>query len=118
MGVPPSLARFRDEPAFSPEDTTFCLWWDAARPGWQTGVSDWPPGDDPDGSATLLFALDGRAETYQTHAREYFEIEVSTDIINLIFAHRPLSKEVISSINPDADADDVMRSARAARYGA
>lgn len=130
-GLPAGLHGFRDEPAFSPADTTFCIWWDRSRPGWQTapGSHDSHDGDagevpdadgvpdDADGSATLLAILDGRPETWQAHAAALFEVDVPLASIRHVYEHRPLDEDFVRGLNADA-GDDVLENAAAAGYGA
>jgi hypothetical protein len=48
--VPEVFKSFATEPAFSKEDTTFCIWRSIEDPQWNTGKISFPPTDDPDGS--------------------------------------------------------------------
>lgn len=97
--VPSAFSRFLNEPAFSLEDTTFCLWRSPFNNQWQKGKVAYLLGDDPDGSADLLFILDGRPRTYQQWAEEYYGVEVSIAAVEHIYQHRFLTPEVIASLN-------------------
>ena len=59
-----------------------------------------PAHPDPDGSEELLSILDGRAESYQKWAAEYFERDVSLVIVREIYRRTPLSEEVVRQLNP------------------
>ncbi len=87
-GVPTTLEIFRDEPAFSRDSITFCLWWDVERPGWQVGVREFPAGQDPDGSEHLLAIYDGEPETY-------YESDVPLDAVAAIY--RPRTSSCVST---------------------
>ena len=105
--VPAAFGDFLSEPAFSVEDTTFCLWRTHGDDRWYTGAADYPPGDDPDGSGDLLSILDGNPRTYQRWAREYYEVKVSLAAVRHIYEHRPLTAEVLARLNPDVTLEDL-----------
>jgi hypothetical protein len=106
-GIPPEFAAFRDEPAFDTRHTTFCLWRRAAAPAWERGPVQFPPGDDPDGSADLLRHLDGRPETYVTFAAEYYEVDVPLDAVAAIYRHEPLTDALVARLNPTIGVRDL-----------
>jgi len=106
-GIPPEFAAFRDEPAFDTRNTTFCLWRRAAAPAWERGPVQFPPGDDPDGSADLLRHLDGRPETYVTFAAEYYEVDVPLDAVAAIYRHEPLTDALVARLNPTIGVRDL-----------
>ncbi len=94
--APQEFAGFLAEPAFSINDTTFCIWRLASQTQWQTGKISWPEEvareyEDPDGSEFLLAQLDGDPLSYQKYAREYFEKEIAIDIVKYIYDHQPLT---------------------------
>jgi hypothetical protein len=100
-GVPVEFAACLREPAFTAEDATFCIWRGNADSSWKTGRITFPPEvDDPDGSEFLLSALDGRPETYQSYAGEYFEKEADVALVSHVYQHRPLTQEIVASLNP------------------
>ncbi len=67
----------------------------------QVGRVAYPPDHpDPDGSAFLLSAFDGRPETYQSWATDYCERPVELAAINHVYRHKPLTPEVVSRLNP------------------
>lgn len=100
--VPTEFEACLREPAFSPGDVTFCIWRRCGDRGWQRGPVDYPPDQsDPDGSESLLSPLDGQPETYQVWAESYYEREVSLEMVQHIFGHRPLTAKVVNRLNPD-----------------
>jgi hypothetical protein len=113
--VPAEFAACLREPAFSVQDVTFCIWRRNADSAWAKGAISFPPDvEDPDGSAFLLSDLDGRPETYQTYARQYFETEVDIASVAHVYQHRPLTQERVASLNPQlslealtADLDEI-----------
>lgn len=99
-GVPAALARFLDEPALSPADTTFCIWRTDADAAWQRGAIEFPAGRDPDGSGALLALLDGDPHTYRAWAEGYYERAVDPSAVRQVYAHRPLTAALVRRLNP------------------
>ncbi|MFG2123831.1 hypothetical protein [Streptomyces sp. NPDC048710] len=98
------------EPAFSEVDgtprATVCFWRERSDTGWKCGaVKALPEGVEDDGGAEWLFdvLLDGRPEAYQHFAEEYYEVAVSLEAVRHVYALRPLTQSVVSSLNPDVD---------------
>jgi hypothetical protein len=106
-GVPEEFAGFLTEPAFSMDETTFCLWRRRADPTWQTGAIDPLDGEDPDGSAELLRLLDGDPETYRTWSEDYFETSVNRSAVDDVLSHRPLTEEIVKALNPELSLADL-----------
>jgi hypothetical protein len=105
--VPAIFASFLSEPAFSMEDTTFCIWRLYSDTSWQHGNLSYPPGPDPDGLEDLLSILDGKPATYKAWAEDYFEIEVSLSAVKHIYAHQPLAARLIHLLNEDITLEDL-----------
>lgn len=83
-------------------DITFCVWRRHSESGWRHGKIDFPDLPDPDGSEFLLSVYDGRPETYQAWAEEYYEpSKFSLAAVRWIFEQRPLTAEVVKELNPD-----------------
>jgi hypothetical protein len=102
-----AFAGFLKESAFSMEDTTFCLWRQPADDHWNVGEIEYPPGDDPDGSAALLSILDGRAKTYRQWAEDYYERAVAPEHIRAVYRHRPLTEQLVQGLNPEIKLADL-----------
>ena len=107
-GLPAALHSFRDEPAFSRDSVTFCLWWEAQRPGWRVGVREFLTGHDPDGSEEQLAIYDGDPDTYVSWASGYYEKEVNRDAVAAIYAQAPLTADLFRLLNPEAQIDAVL----------
>lgn len=101
-GVPEDFSSGLNEPAFSMNDVTFCVWRQYANDSWSHGPIDFPDGDDPDGSAYLLEILDGDPTRYQNFAEEYYESTIPIAGVRHVYDHLPLTDDVVSSLNPDA----------------
>lgn len=105
--VPPEFESGLSEPAFSMQDTTFCVW---RRPGdkaWQRGSIEFPDGHDPDGSEQLLAGFDGKPLTYRDWAEEYFETPVALAAVAQVFKHNPLTDELVKALNADVSLHDI-----------
>jgi hypothetical protein len=93
------FASFRTQPAFVLEETTFCFWRGFLDSGWQSGTIQFPGGNDPDGSASLLRFLDGNPQTYQQWAEAYYERPVDLSAVVHIYQHRPLTEAIVKALN-------------------
>jgi hypothetical protein len=114
--LPINLYALLADPALNPDDVTYCIWWESALPGWTMSVRDFPLEDDPDGSAWHLQILDGNPYTYQEYARQYYERLVPISAIEAIYAHRPVSKETILTIDPAANVARILIDMRTYGY--
>ena len=114
--VPKAFASFRKEPAFSMQDTTFCVWRQHGDAAWNVGAIDFPPGADPDGSAWMLAILDGRPQTYRRWAEGYYERAVPLKWVRAAYGHRPLTEELVRGLNPELTLADLREDAEEIGY--
>ncbi|WP_431676707.1 hypothetical protein [Kitasatospora sp. KL5] len=111
--VPEVFRPFVEEPAFTDEDgvpaVTVCLWRARTDDRWQHGVIDFPDGHaDPDGAAGLFELLVDRSpEAYRRFAEDYYEVSVDPEAVRAVYALRPLSHELVSSLNPELTLADL-----------
>jgi hypothetical protein len=105
--LPKAFASFRKEPAFSMQDTTFCVWRRYADAAWNVGAIDFPPGADPDGSARMLAILDGRPQTYRRWAEGYYERDVPLKWVRAVYSHQPLTDALVQGLNPEQTLPDL-----------
>jgi hypothetical protein len=115
--VPAAFANFRDEPAFSLSDTTFCVWRTYDDTAWQRGDIEFPEGKDPDGSINLLAMLDGNPRTYQAWAEYYYERPVSLSAVIRIYDHHLLTEELIAELNPNVSVQELAQDIQDIAYG-
>lgn len=112
-GVPEVFRPFVEEPAFTDEDgvrvVTACLWRAATDDRWQHGVIDFPAGhSDPDGAAGLFELLVDRSpEAFQRFAEDYHEVPVDLEAVRDVYALRPLSRRLVSSLNSEVTLADL-----------
>jgi hypothetical protein len=105
--VPPEFAACLREPAFSIEDTTFCIWRRYGDSSWQRGEIEFPPGPDPDGSEWLLSPLDGKPPTYRAWAEWYFNKPFLTvELVRYVYEQWPLTDELVAALRPDIVLED------------
>ncbi len=105
--IPEALKVPLSDPALSLEDVTFCIWNAVQDKQWQTGNISFPNAASSDGSENLLGILDGKPETYQKYAEEYYEREISLEVIQQIYDHQPLTTGILTAINPEAAWEDL-----------
>jgi len=101
--VPPVFSAGVSEPAFSINETTFCIWRTAQDCQWRTGAISFPNGDEADGSAEMLAALDGEPLTYKKWAEDYYQRPLSATAIHEIYTGMPLTPELVHELNPEAE---------------
>jgi len=106
-GLPPEFETVLTDPAFVAEETSFCIWRKYSDSDWQTGKIDFPGEEDPDGSADLLFVLDGSPDTYQQWAGEYYESTIPLDAVQEVYRHKPLTQQLVSRLNSERRIDDL-----------
>lgn len=96
---------FLREPAFTTEDSSFCVWRLYDDAVWSCGPVELPRGADPDGSAALLSILDGRPERYVAFANEYYEQEIEIGDVQALYDHQPLTEALVERLNADVDLE-------------
>lgn len=104
-GLPADLADFRNEPAFSMENTTFCLW--NVGSGWQRSETVAENMIARDGSAAMLALLVGTPADYVAYARDHFEIAVLEPVVARFFALDPLTDELAASLRSNANLAEI-----------
>jgi hypothetical protein len=115
--MPPELKRFIHQPAFSIEETTFCLWKLREAPTWTTWMS--PVSQEIrflDGSADLLLLLDGKPATYQAWAEDYYEIRPHHAALQAVYAHKPLTQAILRRLKSPRRSGDVAAELEAIGY--
>jgi hypothetical protein len=114
--VPDEFSSFINEPAFSIEDVTFCIWRRASDARWHCGIEEFPPGDDPDGSEWMLEVLGGDPAAYQKFAREYYETELPLPAIEHVYRMQPLDQELLGRLNSALSLEDIRADASEIGY--
>lgn len=114
--VPEDFKAFATEPAFSMEDTTFCIWRGIHDLKWTAGAISFPAGDDPDGSGWMLAILDNDPLTYKKWGEEYYERSISTTAIQQIYKGAPLTSGLVRDINPNVEFASILADAEEIAY--
>lgn len=118
--VPDVLRPAADEPAFTMGDVpsvTVALWRLDGAAAWSHGVpvdADLPDGDD--GGTWLFDELDGNPRTYAAFALEYYDRTLDLAAVQHVFAHRPLTDDVVRTLNADVTLADVAADLQAIGY--
>ncbi|MEU0098104.1 hypothetical protein [Streptomyces sp. NPDC006267] len=122
--VPAVFRRYVDEPLFSDESglpvVTACLWRAGDDDRWRAGSIDFPEdGEDSDG-ADWLFSLlvTGTPESYREWAEDCFETAVDLEAVRHVYALRPLTDEVITTLNPERIPAELAEDVREIGYPA
>jgi len=99
--------------AISAKGYTFCIWRKKEDKEWNVGNINFNNfrTNDPDGSESLIFVLDGNPETYKEWAESYFDFENEKEnfleAIKYIYEHKPLNQKIINILNPDITLDEL-----------
>lgn len=109
--VPEAFGDCLSEPAFSMDETTFCIWCMNEDVKWSRGPVDFPSSDDPDGSEELLSVLDGNQENYACWATDYYETDVPLNAVRSIYDHGSLTPEIVRSLNTEVDIAELRNDA-------
>ena len=104
-GLPNELKEAAEEPAFSMDNISFCLWRSFQDTEWQIGKFEFEDGDDPDGSEYLFELFDMKPSSYQEFASGYYELELELSMIENIYKHRPITIEHAKVLNSEVDFD-------------
>ncbi|MFD8749634.1 hypothetical protein ACFV0O_01405 [Kitasatospora sp. NPDC059577] len=111
--VPAVFRPFVEEPAFTDEHgvpvVTACLWRGAADDRRQHGVIGFPAGHaDPDGATALFELLVERSpEAFRRFAEDGYEVPVDLGAVRDLYALRPLSRALVSALNPELTLADL-----------
>ena len=101
-GIPEQLSSFANEPAFSIQNTTFCIWRLVDQTSWQRGEVNFPEVDDADGSSWMMEILDGSPQSYKQWAEGYYERSVPLEAVEAVYRHEPLTPPTVALLNPSA----------------
>jgi hypothetical protein len=108
--VPLEFNSLLQEPAFSIEDITFCIWRRYIDSTWHVGNISYPQGDeDADGSNWMLSTLDRNLLTYQEWATDYHEAIVDLVAVQHIYDHQPLTSEIVKMLNVNLSIDELVQ---------
>jgi hypothetical protein len=95
------------EPAFTTEDSTFCIWRRLTDAQWSCGLVELPLHHDPDGSEDLLSILSGHPQHYVEFARDYYEVEIAPTDVAAVYRHDPLTNALVRRLNPGLNLESL-----------
>jgi hypothetical protein len=102
IGVPDSLAAAIEEPDDDGRrDVTVCFWRTREDSSWQCGPVEHGVRDGADWLFEHLVA--GQPESYLRFAKNVHEVQLRLEDIEHVYALRPLTEEVVHSLNPEAE---------------
>ncbi len=112
--LPDVFRRFEREAAFCDHNgvqrATVCLWREGADSVWKCGDVQIPDKDedDADGAEWLFhLLLEGSAEAYVVFANEYFEMAPALEAVQHVYDLKPLTRDVVSALNPTVRLEDL-----------
>jgi tetratricopeptide (TPR) repeat protein len=120
--VPAEFGYFSNEPYFEIEYTTFCVWRLKKDSQWHTGKIVFPDKNllraklyaayDPDGSQDMMALFDRDPKSYKKFVDDIYDESVppkgyDLKIISAIYAHEPLTAEMVAALNPKLTLKDL-----------
>lgn len=110
--VPSVVAEYVTEPSFGEPDggpaITACVWRLRDDERWSAGVPSDPLLATAEDGAWLLDVVDGEAASYRRFAEDYYEVPVDAAVVAAVLASAPLSREMVTLLNPEAEVDEVL----------
>ena len=101
-GVPHDVfSDFLDEPAFSMDATTFCIWNKVDDERWRHGEVDLDEMSLDAQRLSILDTLAAGSAAYHDWAQHYYERAVPVQAVEEVFALEPLSELTVKALNPD-----------------
>ena len=107
--VPHDFKSFLNEAAFKLQDVTCCLWQTASNPKWIVSP-------DMIGEIPLLGFIENNGEYYRGWATQYYERDIPVSIVESVFAHQPLTNELLSKLPEKRNMNDLIADASEIGY--
>ncbi len=105
--VPACFAKAVAEPAFVPEQVTFCCWYSEDKGQWEEASI--PPHDcEENGSAWMLSELYGDPIKYVEFAEEYYEVDLDSEAVRSVYQHVPMTIALAHSLNSEIDYQQLL----------
>lgn len=104
---PAELHGFTHEPAFRWDSTSFGYFQLPEIGAWKCANTATPFASLDSGDVGLLSLLTGGAEAYVQFAAEYFEADIPLDGAQHIFAHLPITEEIVASLNSETSLEEI-----------
>ncbi|MEZ0387168.1 MAG: hypothetical protein ACAI34_08890 [Verrucomicrobium sp.] len=109
QAFPPELHGFAHEPAFRWDETGFGAYYLPSSGAWKFANDATSPAfaELDTGCELLLEHVNGTAEDYAQFASDYNEVDVPVEIVEAIFAHQPITEEMVAALNPEVKLEDI-----------
>lgn len=105
--VPDQFKDFITKGSIASTGVTFCIWRSYKDVKWQVGDVKFPDNETKDGSAYLLKTYDNNPATYKKFAKDYYEKDLSLELVKDVYAHKPLTEEMVKQINPKVSLEEI-----------
>jgi hypothetical protein len=106
--LPTELADFANEPAFRWDASSFAYFARSNSAGWtRAGDLTSYASESDTGEAELLKLLIEPPQAYVSFVEEYFEKSVPLEVVTSIFDLRPITPDLVNSLNPEITLDDI-----------
>ncbi len=105
--VPATHGDFAIEPAFCWPTTSFAYIYHPATLSWTRANDDTEFADLDAGEHGLLSLLMSPPEAYVAFAAAYYELEIPPDLVAHLYAHRPVTQEIVTALNPAVALADI-----------
>lgn len=103
--IPDAFQAGTIEPAFSPQNVSYCAWQDLSGEGWKDSVKE----KSLDFNVFFLIQdLDGQASTFQKFVAEYHEMEVDLGLLQAVFDQTSMTKGMAKSLNPEIEYSSLL----------
>lgn len=100
--IPISFRSFSNEVAFSVENISCALWRGKQDSSWSISPNEFA-------SIPFLKFIVGGADYYHRWAQDYYEMDISIEIVRAVFRYGRISKDESERINPNLDLDQLSK---------
>ncbi len=100
--LPGEFCDFFSQPAFLPEETSFCIW-QIENENWNSLY------ELKAGELSILESIIHGAEAYASWAKDYYEVELDVVELERIFQGQPLNKEQCMKWNPKLNWEEFLK---------
>jgi len=104
--TPLSLSQLLDDESLEKSVVTFCIWRESTDNEWKVGNVVFPEGKD-DGSEELLELICPNPKEYKKWADEYFEADISLEIITKVYDSEFPNNDEIMILNSECNLEEI-----------
>lgn len=107
--LPAEFAEVAMEPVFHWNETSFAYFHVVGARRWLRANDFTIFKKEEAGDTGLLAHLIGEPADYADFASQYYESEVKEHLVAQIFAHRPITAEIVAALNPSTTLDEIAK---------